>query len=104
MYQPTFVTALKKCKKEIESTPVITISVYVAPRLLRQISCGTNQLLTVNHNISILGHNNTLVYDDRKYSVPFMTLLPSSTTLEDPKAQPSTCISATVRISNVIKK
>jgi hypothetical protein len=35
--------------------------------------CGANDFLTVNHNIILLGYNDT------KYSVPFMTLQQSST-------------------------
>ena len=53
---------------KVEANPAITTSVCVTPHLWRQIFCGANYLLTVNHNIIVLGYNDT------KYSVPFMTL------------------------------
>jgi hypothetical protein len=46
---------------DIHSNSVITISVYERPGLSRQIFCGTSQFLTVNHNITVLCGNNTLL-------------------------------------------
>jgi hypothetical protein len=45
--------------EEIQSNPVITTSVYATPLLKRQIFCGTNKFLTVNHDIILLGYNDT---------------------------------------------
>ena len=43
----------------VQRSPVITTSVYTVPRLQRQIFCGSNYFLTVNHNITLLDYNNT---------------------------------------------
>ena len=51
---------LKPVFIEVQSSPIITISVYTAPRQYRQILCGTSLFLTVNHNIIPLCSNNTL--------------------------------------------
>jgi hypothetical protein len=41
-----------------KSNRVATTSVYATPRLYRQILCGTNEFLTVNHNVVLLRYNN----------------------------------------------
>lgn len=57
--------------------PFITTSIYATPRILRHIFCGINSsLLTVTLHSSV---RTTLVYYYTKYSVPFITLQPSST-------------------------
>jgi hypothetical protein len=43
----------------LQSNPVVTTSVYTTPRLYRQTFCGTNSFLTANHNITLLGYNDT---------------------------------------------
>jgi len=64
-------------KYEIQSDPVIATSVYITPRLLRQIFCDTNQLFAVNRNIMLLGYkNNPFVATP---NIPLVTLEPSST-------------------------
>jgi hypothetical protein len=47
---------------QLQWNPVITTSVYATPRLYRQISCGNNYFLTVNHNAILLGYNVTRGY------------------------------------------
>jgi hypothetical protein len=44
---------------KMQSNPVITTSFYTTHRLQRQIFCGTDYLLTVSRNITLLGYNNT---------------------------------------------
>ena len=55
---------------EIQSEPVITTSVYITRRLLRQIFCGTNQLLAVNRNIMLLDYNNPFT---KTQNIPLVT-------------------------------
>jgi hypothetical protein len=40
-------------------TRLLTTSVYTTPRLYRQVFCGTNHFLTANHNVTLLGYNDT---------------------------------------------
>lgn len=55
---------------EFQLCLVVTKSVFGNPSLQRQILCGTNSFLTVNHNITLLGYNNTRLYDHTIFS-PF---------------------------------
>ena len=55
---------------QLEWSPVKTTSVYTAPHLQRQIFCGTNELLIINRNIILLGHNGTSLQRHKIFS-PF---------------------------------
>ena len=64
-----------KLHLNIELNPVILISVYATARLYRQTFCVTNKLLTVNHNVTLVGCNNTTTTQIHI----FIMLEPSST-------------------------
>jgi hypothetical protein len=60
-------------------------SVYTAPRLYRQISCGTNSFLTVKQNIILFGYNDT------KQSVPFQNAIAEFDCTFESLTQKSVC-------------
>jgi len=59
---------------QLQWNPVKRTSVYATSRLYRQISCGTNYFLTVNHNVILLGYNDTRGYRHKIFS-PFQDVI-----------------------------
>jgi hypothetical protein len=55
-------------KGTMQSNPVITTSVYATPCPYRQIFCGTNWFLAVNHNIMLLDYKKILFITHKLFS------------------------------------